>query len=109
MKFGISTSAIFHDDIADFFGLKVALLGHEIIDDKSNWSERTEEALSESDKDLFEELFFDDSLRIGDEIFDKIDERTWVRKVVPAATTPMAERSDFMQILVRFIKSKQSL
>jgi hypothetical protein len=109
MKFGISTSAIFHDDIADFFGLEVALLGHEIIDNKSNLSERTEETLSESDEGLFEELFFDDSLRIRDEIFDKVDERAWVRKVVPAATTPMAERRDFMLVLVRFIKSKQSL
>lgn len=84
------------------------LLGHDVVDEVGDFPEGTEDSFPESDEYLFEEVFFDDGFGLRDVVFDQVHQGAYVNGKVPAATTPMADKSDFIQILV-IIKNKESL
>ena len=74
VKFGIATTAIFHDDVADFFGFEVGLEGHDVVDDVGDFPQSAENSFPESDQHLFKEFLFDDGFGLGDVVFDEVHE-----------------------------------
>lgn len=79
IQFRITTSSILHYNITDFFRFEVNLMSFNVVDYKSDFSERWEEPFAESNEKLLDNFFVDNSLLFRDVSFHEVHERALIR------------------------------
>ena len=75
VQLGVSAASILHEYFAYFFGLEVILVCFDAVYHEGYLSESTEKSFPQSDKYLFYDILFDDSLVVRHEVFDEVHER----------------------------------